>query len=136
MDDLLKVSIKHSTNHLVFPRIILGILVVFLVILLVQAIQKSVKTKTHLLQFRGKRFFIEDFDKLKLFGTVILLALYAFAMPRIGFIVSGILFISLFHILFVSRRDLKNIAISVGISSVETVAIWLIFSQLLNVTLP
>jgi len=136
MVGLLKISFKHSTSHEVFPRIILGILAIFLVILLAQAVIKAVQSKKPLIQVSGKHFFIDHYDKLKLFGTFVLLILYALAMPRIGFVISGIIFISLFHLLYAGRKDLKSIAFSIGLSVVETYAIWFVFGQLLEVTLP
>ena len=136
MVGLLKISFKHSTSHEVFPQIILGILAIFLGLLLIQAIVKAAQTRKPLFQVKGKRFFIDNYDKLKLFGSLVLLVLYALTMPTIGFIFSGILFISLFHLLYAGRKDLKSIAFSIGLSVVETYAVWFVFGQLLNVTLP
>ena len=135
MADLFRIKVVYSTSHLLFPKIIIAILIILAVIMLIQRI---VDTKKNNKPFLNKefKFFNEDCDKVKLAGSAVLLVAYCFAMNFIGFIAGSIIFISLFHILYAEKRTLKRILTSIGISTVETLLVWYVFSQLLYVTLP
>ena len=135
MADLFRIKVVYSTSHLLFPKIVIGLLVILAVIML---IQRFLDTKKNNKPFFNKdfKFFNEDCDKLKLAGSAILLVAYCIAMNFIGFIAGSIIFISLFHILYAEKRTLKRILISIGISTGETLLVWYIFANLLYVTLP
>ena len=82
------------------------------------------------------RFFVEGYDKLKLFGTVILMILYVLALDLVGFLPASILFVLLFNVLFCGTLEKNSLLVSAVIAVVFPVAVWLIFGKLFNVTLP
>lgn len=136
MGDLFKLKIVHSQSHWFFPKIIIGILIVLGLILIIQGIVKAKKENRPFIQFKGKRFFVEDYDKVKLFGTVILFVLYIIFLNIVGFIIAGIIFITLFNILYATERNVKQVVVSVIISTIASVVLWFIFGYIFNVTLP
>jgi hypothetical protein len=136
MSDFFKVKIVYSQSHTVFPKIIFVILIIFAVILLIQSLMKAKKENRSFLDFKGKKFFIEKYDKLKFYGTIVLLILYILSLNLLGFLPASIIFISLFNILYAGKKEPKSIAISIGISIVESLLIWFVFGYLFEVTLP
>lgn len=136
MSDFFNVKIVYSQSHMIVPKIIFVILIILAVIILLQSIMEAKKQNRSFMNFKSKKFFIDNFDKMKLFGTVALLILYILGMNLLGFIVSSIIFISLFNILYTGKKDKKSIAVSIGISIVETLLIWFIFGYIFNITLP
>lgn len=135
MSDLFKIKMVYSTSHMLFPKIIIGILVILGSILLIQKIMKIVKSKEKI-SFKGKKFFEEDYDKLKFWGAIVLLAVYIFILDKIGFIASSIICIFLFNLLFTGTLKKKPMIISAVISVVTTMSIWYVFGVLFNITLP
>lgn len=132
----IKIPIVYSTSHEVFPRIVLVILVILAIIIFLQYLLKTRKEKSKLFSFKGKHFFEKDYDKVKLFGSAILLLLYIVIMKPLGFIFASILIMSLFNILYSARFGKKDIGISIGISVIETMTVWFIFGYLFEITLP
>ena len=132
----MSIKIVYSKSHTIFPKIIIGVLILFAIILFIQSLMKSRKLNCPLFDFKSKRFFIEQYDKLKLFGTLILLVLYIFSMNLLGFVAAGIIFISLFNILYAGKKDIKTIAICIGIATIETLLVWFIFGYVFEITLP
>ncbi len=135
MSEFFRIKVVYSTSHLLFPKIVIAILAILLVIMI---IQRFIETKKENKPFINKdfKFFKEDYDKLKLAGSAVLLVAYCAAMNYLGFVAGSIIFISLFHILYAEKRTLKRILISIGISTAETLLVWYVFAQLLYVTLP
>lgn len=131
-----KLKIVHSQSHNIFPTIVFYILILLLLIMLIQAMMKAKKENKPLLNFKGKKFFVENPDKVKLFGTLILLIVYVVSMKLIGFIPSSIISLTLFNLLYAAKRDKKEIRNSIGISVIETMLIWVIFGYMFNITLP
>ena len=132
----MSIKIVYSTSHTVFPKIILGILIFFAVVLFIQALMKAKKLKCPVFDFKGKKFFVENYDKMKFYGTIILLALYVICMNLLGFIPASIIFISLFNILYAGKKDIKTIVICIGIAAIETLLVWFIFGYVFDITLP
>lgn len=132
----IKIPIVYSTSHEVFPRIVLVILVILAIIIFLQYLLKTRKEKSKLFAIKGKHFFEKDYDKVKLFGSAILLLLYIVIMKPLGFIFASILIMSLFNILYSARFGKKDIGISIGISVIETMTVWFIFGYLFEITLP
>jgi hypothetical protein len=97
---------------------------------------KAKKENRSFLDFKGKKFFIEKYDKLKFYGTIVLLILYILSLNLLGFLPASIIFISLFNIMYAGKKEPKSIAISIGISIIESLLIWFIFGYLFEVTLP
>lgn len=131
-----KLKIIHSQSQNVFPKIVFYILILLLVVMLIQAVMKAKKENRPLFNFKDKKFFVENPDKVKLFGTLILLIVYVVSMKLIGFIPSSILSLTLFNLLYAAKRDKKEIRNSIGISIVETMLIWVVFGYMFNITLP
>ncbi len=136
MADLFKVKIVHSQSHLVFPKIVACILVILLVVILIQEYLKAKNAGKKLFNFKDKKFFVENYDKLKFFGSIILFVLYILFLEILGFLVASIIFITLFNILFAPVRDKKSIINSVIISVVASVVLWYSFGYVFNITLP
>lgn len=132
----LKIPIIYSTSHEIFPKIVFGILVILAIIIFIQYVLKQRKAKEALFSLKGKQYFEKDYDKVKLFGSLILLFAFVFLLKPLGFIPAGILFMSLFNVLFTGRFGKKDILISVGIAVVETMIVWFVFGYLFEITLP
>ena len=136
MSDFFNIKIVYSRSQMIVPKIVFVILIILAVVILFQSIMDAKKKNRPFMDFKSKKFFIDHFDKMKLFGTVALLILYIMGMNLLGFIVSSIIFISLFNILYTGKKEPKSIAISIGISIVETLLIWFVFGYIFNITLP
>lgn len=67
---------------------------------------------------------------------MILLVLYIISLSYLGFLLSSIVFVFLFNILYSASKDKKTILTSVVISVVSSVAIWYVFGVVFNVSLP
>jgi len=132
----IKIPIVYSTSHEVVPRIVTGILVILAIVIFIQYVMKTRKENGKLFSIKGKKFFEDNFDKVKLFGTLILLIVFILLMKPIGFIAAGIIIVSLFNILYSAKFDKKDIMVSIGISVVETMTVWFIFGYLFEITLP
>ena len=151
---MLRVNYKPSTSHWLFPPIIMWILGILFVIMLIQRAIKCKRTGTPFINMKGYRFFIQDWDKVKLPGTLLLLVLYFPAMNLIGFLPASIVFVFLFNVLFVglsqlksipvafktkqfwSNPDFRSLIISLIISVVASTVIWFLFGYVFRITLP
>lgn len=126
-----------STSHLIFPPIIFGILIFLLVVMFIQRIIKCKKNNEKIFDYKNYTFFQKNWDKLKLIGTLVLFILYIKSMIIFGFLLSSIVFISLFNILFVGiQNNKKSLINSVAISSGFSVGIWFLFGYVFQITLP
>lgn len=126
---------KYSTSHMFFPKIIITLLIILGAVIVIPkaaAVLRAAKDG-NAIKFH---FFVENFDKLKLFGTVILMILYVLALDLVGFLPASVLFVFLFNVLFCGTLEKKSLGISALIAVVFPVAVWLIFGKLFNVTLP
>ncbi|MCP4404011.1 MAG: tripartite tricarboxylate transporter [bacterium] len=138
-----QVSIDFSESHTFFPTIILWLLLILLAaIVIVFGIPLFRDVRS------GKRrlaFFAENFDRLRLFGTLLLTVVYFIAMdafgrlfPNMGF---GFLFMSMPFMFFLSLLyahdvDRKKLLI-IGVNSLLAPgAAWYILGNLFNISLP
>ncbi|MDF2595551.1 MAG: conserved rane protein of unknown function [Clostridia bacterium] len=135
MADLFKIKIVYSSSHLIFPKIVIGILIVLGLIMFIQALAEN-KKQGKSFNFKGKKFFVENYDKLKFWGALILFVLYIVSLELIGFLPASLIFVFLFNILFAGAKNKKSILVSAIISIVASVGIWYIFGYLFNITLP
>ncbi len=151
---MLRVNYKPSTSHWLFPPIIMGILGFLIVIMLIQRAIRCFQEKTPFFNIKGFRFFVENWDKVRLPGSVVLMALYFPAMELIGFLPASIIFIFLFNVLFVginqlaaipvafktkkfwSNPDFRSLLISLIIAVVSSTIIWFLFGKVFKITLP
>jgi putative tricarboxylic transport membrane protein len=134
MKELLTIDIKYDEYHIIFPRIIMGILVLLLVLMLINYLIKRVREKD-LIKSKFK-FFEENFDKLKFFGTIGLIVVYVFFLEIVGFIASSIVFMFLLTILLRGNFQRNTIVISLINSVTTSVLVWFFFGYLFDITLP
>lgn len=151
---MFKINYVPSTSHWIFPPIIIKILIILLVIMAIMRFTDTKKKNIPFFDFKNYHFFMENWDKLKLIGGLVLFVLYIYMLEIIGFLVASIIFIFLFNLLFTGIENLKefkkaisektffknagfkSIINSIIISVVFSVAIWLIFGQIFQITLP
>ncbi|MHB8130106.1 MAG: tripartite tricarboxylate transporter TctB family protein [Mobilitalea sp.] len=136
MADLFKIKIVHSQSHLVFPKIVIGILLILLFVMIIQAIVKARKENKPLFNLKNKKFFVENYDKIKLFGSLVLFVLYILSLELLGFLIASIVFITLFNILFAATKSKKSLINSVIISVIASFTLWFLFGYVFNITLP
>lgn len=139
MTDLFKINILYSTSHWLFPKIVIGILIILGAMIIFSEIIKKHKAKkidSSKEPSKGKRFFCENYDQWKLFGGVILFILYIIAMDLLTFLPASIIFMFLFNLLFAGSKETKSLIGSATISVVTSVTIWYVFGILFNITLP
>ena len=132
----LMVQFKHSNSHTVFPKIIIGFLLILLAVMIVQRILESRRTGTPFINTKDFKFFQEGYNKLKFWATIVLLIFFVVTVRPLGFIVSGVITVSLLNILYSEDRSLKSIIISIVISIVEVLIVWYLFGYILRITLP
>ncbi len=134
VSDLLTIELSYNNYHLLFPRIIISILIILGIVLLITNIIKRVKNG-NLTSF-SFTFFVDNYDKVKLFGTAVLLIVYAGTLEIIGFIPASVLFMFLVTLLYIGNIRKKSIMISVSNSLATTIIVWYVFGQLFDITLP
>ncbi|MGY4691092.1 tripartite tricarboxylate transporter TctB family protein [Salibacterium sp. K-3] len=134
MKDLFTIELQFSENHLIFPRIILTILIVLGVLLVLQTIIQKVKSGR--LKKWDFTFFEKNYDKLKFYGTIVLLLAYGLSLEALGFVASSIIFMFLITLLFLGHVKGKAILISLINSVATTIIIWFVFGQMFDITLP
>ena len=81
------------------------------------------------------RFFLESYDKMKLWGTLLLFAGYIFALDVIGFTVTSLIFVFLFNVLYTGTSK-KALIGSAVIAVVASLLISVMFGIVFNITLP
>ena len=151
---MFRVNYKPSTSHWIFPPIILWVLGILLVIMAIQRLIKCKKQGKPFFAFKNYSFFVANWDKVRLIGSLVLMVLYFPAMNLLGFLPASILFLFLFNVLFVgieqlasipvafktrkfwSNRDFRSLLNSLIISVVSSTLIWFIFGKLFKITLP
>lgn len=144
--DFLSINIDFETSHLFFPRIIIGVIILLLVIIGVKELTKKIRTGNLKKSFKEFRFFEENYDKLKLYGSIISVACYFFFMNYIGrlfpnqglgFLFASIPFMFIMSFLLVGKENFKIHRTSILISSVITpLFAWILFAKLFYITLP
>ncbi|SDW10716.1 Tripartite tricarboxylate transporter TctB family protein [Marinococcus luteus] len=127
-------DISFNEYHLIFPRIIIGALIILAVALLLQKGIQLLKRK----EKRPKpfRFFSENYDAKKFYATLVLLVLYPPALSLFGFLPASILFMFLITILYAGQFNKKTIIVSISNSLASSIAVWYVFGQLFDITLP
>ncbi|WP_160807576.1 tripartite tricarboxylate transporter TctB family protein [Virgibacillus salexigens] len=134
MKGLLTVELKFSEYHTIFPNIMLTILIFLAVLMLFLNVIRRIK-EGRLREFHFQ-FFVDNYDKLKFFGTLVLLIAYAFVLESIGFLLATILFMFLISLLFIGDIKKKSIFVSLTNSLSTSLIIWYLFGQLFDITLP
>lgn len=144
--DFLSISIDFEKSHLFFPRIIIGVIILLLVIIGVKELVKRIRAGNLKESIKGFRFFEENYDKLKLYGSIVSVACYFYFMDIIGrffpnqglgFLITSIPFMFIMSFLLVGKENFKIHRTSILISSVITpLFAWILFAKLFYITLP
>ena len=144
-----------SVMHQFMPKAVAIILVILGIALIFQRAKECKKKGKPFINFKGYRFFEPGYDKVKFWGSVILFVLYIALLPVIHFVPAGIIFVTLYNILYTNCINLqkifrqkeahdydlpmvntKDLIISVVIGVVFSVFLWVLFYKILNITLP
>lgn len=128
------INLKFSTEHLVMPRIVIGVLMILLAMIIISHIVAKAK-KDEVLFAKPGRFFLQNADYFKLIGTLVLFAGYVFLMNIIGFTVTSMVFVFLFNVLYAGVEK-KALLKSVVISIVAPLIVSIAFGVFFNITLP
>lgn len=129
----MRINYVHSTAHLLMPKIVGVILVILLAAIVVSDYCKAKRSGE---KKERKRIFAEGFDKIKLFGSFGLFAVYIALLEPLGFLVSSILAMFGFNLIFEGTKDKKSIAVSGIASVIFPLLLWFIFGYVFNITLP
>jgi hypothetical protein len=133
--DFFKLEVQYSTSHLFFPKIVIAILAILAAIIVAKNVVIRARNKQPAIKTAWK-FFIPDADLFMLFGSFALFILYILALDFLGFLVSSLIFIFLFNLLFCRTFKRKSVLVSLGISLISCVSVWYLFSVVFNISLP
>ena len=140
MQQFLREWLKIRNMHLFFPYLVGWICAILFVIILIQRAIKCKKTGTPFINFKNYHFFRLNYDKVKLWGSLILFILYIIALPILHFAWASVIFIFLFNVLFEMKPgklfEFKSVLISAIIALAGSWGVWYLFFQVFNITLP
>lgn len=134
----MRIDIVYSTQHWIMPKILMTILVLLGALIFVLEGRARVKKGGSFLPKMGK-LFAENYDKIKFWGCLVLMAAYYFLLDKIGFTVCSMIFLILFNTLFAGKdrmKDKKYHINSVIISVVACVLVSIVFGTVFAITLP
>lgn len=134
----MRIDVVYSTQHWIMPRILITILVLLGAFIFVIEGRARMKKGGSFLPKMGK-LFAENYDKIKFWGCIVLMAAYYFLLDKIGFTVCSIIFLILFNTLFAGKdrmKDKKYHINSVIISVVACVLVSVLFGTVFAITLP
>lgn len=138
MNHLFKINLVYSTQHWVFPTIMIVILAALAAAIIVAEGRARVKAGGSFFAKPG-RFFAENYDKVKFWGCLILMVAYFALLNVIGFTVCSIVFVFLFNTLFAGPERMKNVKyhlVSLLISVVSVLLVSILFGTVFDITLP
>lgn len=139
---LLSVKIDFEQSHLYFPRIIVALLILLIIAIAIIHLPSRIR---EIRNGHKHRFFIENYNKIKLYGTIFLIAAYFKGMEIVGgffpnmgygFLISSIIFMLLISMLFVEKLTKKTIITLVVNSLLTPTLAWYIFGVLFHISLP
>lgn len=128
------INVVYSTEHWIVPIAVMVILAILLVAIVVTEGMARVKAGGKFFEKPG-RFFIENCDYVKVFGTLVLFAAYIVCLNIIGFTVTSMIFVFLFNVLYAGTEK-KSLIISVVLAIVSALIISVLFGVVFNITLP
>lgn len=128
------IKVVYSTEHWIMPIIIMVVLVILLAAIVITEGMARKKKEEPFFKKPG-RFFKKGYDKLKVWGTLVLFAGYIFCLNIIGFTVTSIIFVLLFNLLYAGLGK-KSVLVSVAIALVSSIFISVLFGVIFNITLP
>ncbi len=141
--NLLSVNIDFEQSHMFFPKIIMWLLLLLFLLIVVlygRKFLEDVKAGR-----RSIRLFEENFDKIRLFGTIGAVILYFVLMDSVGvlfpntglgFLLVSIPFMMCLSFLYVHDLNKKKTIIILLNSIIAPTAAWYILGNLFNITLP
>ncbi len=141
--DLFKVHVVFDQSHLLFPAIVEWVLgILLLAILVVHGPELLAQWRHGALKDRMAKWQV---DKRRLFGSVVLTAVYFAAMEPVGriypnsgvgFLLTSIIYGFALSWLFVHDNNRRK-TLLMGLSSIITpTAVWLLFAHVFRITLP
>lgn len=110
-----------------YPRILLGLLIIFLTINIINILRKRKEGETFKIEFDIKKIV-----KSKLFIGIVFLFLYVFALDYIGFIAGSIIFFLLYSRLL-GEKSIPKLLISAFLS---VGILYILFNSMLGIMLP
>lgn len=128
------IKVVYSTEHWIMPIIIMAILAVLLAVIIVTEGRLRVKSGGSFFT-KPDRFFIENCDHFKLWGTLVLFVGYIVCLNIIGFTVTSMVFVFLFNILY-GGIERKSIITSLILAVVGALVVSVMFGVVFNITLP
>ena len=135
MDSIFRLRVLYSTSHMFFPKIVIGILIILAVIIVIKNVIIRARNKQPIIK-TDRKFFAPGADFFMLFGSLILFILYIWTLKILGFLISSIIFVFLFNLLFGRTREKKSILVSLVVSVISCVVVWYLFSVVFNISLP
>lgn len=139
MASLTSVTIDFDTSHLIFPTLIAVILGVLGLAIVIRDRHRIATAGSY-----WRRTFAE-MDRVRFFGTLILVLLYFSLMLPIGdfrpntgmgFLTCSVVFVFLSGLLFMHDRDLKQIIPLAIVAVVAPTFVWWLFTYPFFLTLP
>ncbi|ODC05207.1 tripartite tricarboxylate transporter [Terasakiispira papahanaumokuakeensis] len=143
MSSWLDVKIDFDQSHLFFPHIIIGLLIMMAV--LIMALEGRRFMSRLKLGDVSFSLFQPGADKMRFFGTLILIVVYFWSMDAVGqlfpnmgmgFLLTSIPFILMMSLLYVhkfNRRKLLSIVLNAVIAPL---VVWYVLGQWFAITLP
>ncbi len=146
---MFKINYTFGQAHWIVPPAVIGFLAILLVIILIRRGIRCAKENTPFINL-NKQFMAENWDKMKLLGSMVLLLIYPFAMKAIHFLPASIILIFFFNILYcgvdklllikqgggLANEGVKSVVLSLVISIIGSVVTWFVFGTIFQVTLP
>lgn len=139
MADLLSVSINFETSHLLFPKLIGGILLLLGAAIVVTRRRAIMNCGT-----MWSRCFA-DMDKPRFFGTLALTIVYFLLMVPIGdfwpntglgFLICSIPFVAAISILYMRERSARSLIPVLIVAVAAPTLVWWLFTYVFALTLP
>ena len=139
----LSVKIDFDQSHMFFPKIIMWLLLLLFILIVILYGRQFIKDLKE--GRKSLRFFEENYDKMRLFGTIGLVIIYFILMDYVGeffpntglgFLLVSIPFMMCLSFLYVHDLNKKRAVIILLNSIIAPVAAWYILGNLFNITLP
>lgn len=128
------INVVYSTEHWIVPTIVMVVLAVLLAVIIVtEGIARKKKGEPFFK--KPGRFFVENYDRMKFWGTLVLFIGYIFCLNIFGFTFTSMVFVFLFNLLYAGVEK-KSIPASIVISLVAPLILSVMFGVIFNVTLP
>ena len=143
ISNLLSIKIDFPQSHMFFPKIIMWLLLLLFVLIAILYGRQFVKDVRE--GRRSLKFFEENYDKIRLFGTIGAVIIYFILMDYVGtlfpntglgFLLVSIPFMMSLSFLYVHDLSKKKTIIILLNSIIAPVSAWYILGNLFNITLP